>query len=161
MTQLRPSNVGKWIQGGRKYCSGTWSVMNAIVFAGDFSVYWAALQPEWRKAGNLPAKSRAPGTFWPPLRDDSRTDGWDHFCDRAGENGFFNVVMSLYLWALATPFDNKPDWLIAVSDVAWVLSRLLQIYASKPYVKRACLPNEKVGAPSSKKVCNLISFHII
>lgn len=115
-------------------------------------MYWTALIPSWRTAG----------AAWPPLRDNSRIDGWEYLRDRAGENGFFNIVIALYLWATAENFNNKDEWKLVVEDVAWVLSCLLSFFTGERVSKRALAETDGDSTPvAPKKVCFAFMYEIV
>ena len=108
----RPEAVKAWIQRAR---SPSWrpSVPDIKSYEAEYMLWWATLQPAWRRSntGNI-IFSKVDGD-WESLR-------------RPGLNGLLSVMAGLLFWGV-TLRESKGDrkaWNKAVSDCLLVITRL-------------------------------------
>ncbi|KAJ7633326.1 hypothetical protein DFH06DRAFT_1004536 [Mycena polygramma] len=100
----RPGEISWWVQRAR----GPRPHLKEIkVFAQEFSTWWQAINPPWRRSSLPMAK---------------QTGDWASM-DVAGPNGFLSVLMCLKWWR--EELENaSPEWKEAADDVLWVLRRM-------------------------------------
>jgi len=111
-TTRRPEAVKAWIQRAR---APAWrpTITDTAAYEADFKLWWAALQPNWRKS------SSGDVVF-------SRVDGdWEEV-RRPGLNGMLSVMAGLFFWgmALGKRDDGQKGWKQAVSDCQVALNAL-------------------------------------
>jgi hypothetical protein len=107
----RPKQVAWWIARHRRY-SLVPAIENVGAYGRDWTLWWNALQPEWRqnvgREGGLPREEYQPSNDWACLQ-------------RSGRNGLLMVMIALAWWGQAK-IGN--DWLAAVRDVKRVMQAL-------------------------------------
>ena len=111
-TASRPEAIKAWIQRAR---APAWRpvITDTAAYEAEFKVWWATLQPNWRKSssGNV--------VF-------SRVDGdWEEI-RRPGLNGMLSVMAGLFFWGMALGKSNEGQkgWKQAVSDCHVALNAL-------------------------------------
>ncbi|KAL1685296.1 hypothetical protein GGG16DRAFT_66587 [Schizophyllum commune] len=121
-TTARPALLDRWIRGGRaprvKYSP---VVADARAFEREFWVWWAGLQPSWRKlnADGRPSEDR---------EVDADAD-WG-FLGVHGQNGLLNVVATLCWWG--TALEGRPcrSWDRCLDDVTWVCEEQVDAFVA-------------------------------
>ncbi|KAJ6488778.1 hypothetical protein C8R45DRAFT_826902 [Mycena sanguinolenta] len=117
----RPQQVNGWLTMGRK-----WSLPLTLgtdlgtrdredLWIGAWWKWWTSLQPKERTMGREGGLSR------PDLAD------WSEMAVLHGRNGLLQVMATLLWWGdeATRRTGERASWLEAVSDVTWVLERVL------------------------------------
>jgi len=107
-----PEAVKAWIQRAR---APAWmpAIVDTTAYEADFKLWWASVQPKWRKS------SAGKVVF-------ARVDGdWEEI-RRPGLNGLLSIMAGLYFWgtALGKGDDGQKGWKQAVADCQVALNAL-------------------------------------
>jgi len=113
LTTHQPDVIKAWI--GRAQ-SSTWRpvILDTSAYEAEFMLWWAALQPSWRKSGDGSLIFSKVVGDWEVLR-------------RPGVNGMLSVLAGLFFWGVALRDSGIvcKGWNRAVSDCLVVLSSLI------------------------------------
>lgn len=111
-SKMRPPQVYAWTQRKHQYETPP---ETPPTFGAAVKLWWAHLQPEWRKDG--PDK--------PLLRSEEPEEEWPELM-KAGKNGFVLIVLALCWWLKqAVYLDDRADCFSVLEDVAWVLRQMV------------------------------------
>jgi hypothetical protein len=111
----RPLALSNWVKSGRRT---TPNIRDLKTFVQEWKIYWASLQPRWRKRNK-------DGNF----STSERGDDWGNLhCP--GINGIFGLVGGLNGWGtkvIQTSGGRKDQesWKAAVADLSWVMEGLI------------------------------------
>ncbi|KZT00416.1 uncharacterized protein LAESUDRAFT_666186, partial [Laetiporus sulphureus 93-53] len=106
-----PPQVTHWLRVHCRMLSNLPVIESLDEYTCSWWLWWAGLQPEWRKNDISGHPIPGGGGDWTKLR-------------KPGQNGLLTVLLALLWWRLAAEEVNLSDWNMAVADVSWVLTQL-------------------------------------
>ena len=112
-TKLRPALLSQWMQKRKYDCIPT--LADPAAFSKEWTAWWNALQPEWRKSADSGGKLLPISSMTP--EDNIRT------LRRSGPTGIVTVLIGLKWWG-ETAYE-KETWNSAVIDVQECLEAIL------------------------------------
>ena len=117
----RPLALSNWVKCGRRSAP---AIPDLNVFAREWEIYWASLQPKWRERnGDGSFSTSTSGEDWAPLR-----------CP--GLSGIFGLVGGLNGWGTKAvtsraSAEELEIWKAAVMDLSWVMQHLIAFERAK------------------------------
>ncbi|KAJ7711718.1 hypothetical protein B0H16DRAFT_1343518 [Mycena metata] len=116
----RPQQIQKWISRGRSKVKKVPAIDDLAAYAKEWTAWWDALQPEWRKRDHRSGQWAMGGDV-----EYGPDDKWGDL-DAPGPNGCLSLVAGLYFWGVCEDQSEevKTRWTTAVLDVTWMLEGL-------------------------------------
>jgi len=116
-------------------------------FPLQWRAWWVIIQPSWRQ--------EVIGSSWPPPQATASKSDWKSL-KKAGPNGFYLVMLTLSWWGWAIANSSAPvpytEFDIAVADVEWVLSNIIQQLApASTSMKRPSADDKPKEEPRAKR----------
>jgi hypothetical protein len=116
-TLSRPEEVFQWIKAKRTFSPP--HIENTSQYGTKWRVWWVKLQPAWR-GGELLVKVQPADGMWEKLF-------------LGGSSGLYLVVVALSWWVklMGTNGQHSLELSVAINDVIWVFSKLVEVLAAK------------------------------